>query len=191
MEHWNKQSPQPQPAATPWWSHLAVWIMLGGAVGGGVFTWTQRRDLLALAKNPQTQAVGRDLKQAAQDFAQEYIPAAKKWEGDKTPVQPSADRLSAPVDPARAQGRLAGRKGTTARSLGVRKRVGERDMKSAADAEEYRQDMNMPIIQDDFVAPFWGTDLGRGIKYSACFSIFFGAVGWFLFRNMSRHGRTF
>lgn len=188
---WKNQPPEPKTSGgRPWFGSVLLWVLFGAAVGGSTFAWTQRRELASMVKDPQARAVGRDLKQAAQDFADEYIPAAKKWEGDRTPVHPSADKLSAPVDPAHTERLRAGQKGSTSRSLGVRRRAGEESMKSAADAEEYRQDINMPTIDNRFVVPFWGTDLGRGIKYSAYFALFFGALGWFLFRNTDKHGRT-
>jgi len=190
-EGWKKNLEVPQDAPRPWWTTMAAWFVMGAFVGAGVFAWTARRELGSMVKDPRALAVGRDLKQAAKDFAEEYIPAAKKWEGDTSPEQPSADRLVAPIDPANTRGRVVGRQGTTDRSLGVRRRAGEKAMKSATDAEEYRQDMNMPVLRDEFVVPFWNTDLGRGIKYSACFAIFFGSVGYLMFMIQNKHGRTY
>jgi hypothetical protein len=180
----------PKEPPKRWWSAIGGWFVMGALFGVGVFAWTARRDLGSMVKDPRALAAAKDLKQAAKDFAEAYVPAAKKYEGEAAPEQPSADQLAAPVDPSHARSQV-GQKGTTGRSLGVRRRANEKDMQSAADAVEYRQDMRMEVLQDDFSVPFWDTDLGRGIKYSAYFSLFFGAVGWLLFMTQSKHRRTF
>ena len=52
--------------------------------------------------------------------------------------------------------------------------------------------MGAPVLLHHYKVPFWSTDLGRGIKYSAYFTVFFGVVGYILFRNSDKHhARTF
>lgn len=173
-----------------WYASIGFWLLFGAAVGLGVFIWSQRHDLrrAVLARLPQAREVGGrlaesggKLAQAAQGFAENYLPDQPPEE--LLPEQPAADTLSRPVGPSRRAARPKRRGSAKARRRLREVRGGGA---SAAPVEDIRQRIDAPVLIEEFEYPFWKTDLGRGIKYSLSFAGFFGLLGYFLFRNKRR-----
>ncbi|MFA5140881.1 MAG: hypothetical protein WC728_16765 [Elusimicrobiota bacterium] len=175
-----RPAPAPPPP-TPWWACVPFWMLLGALCGSALYLTVLRKAM------PPPRQLGREFRQVAKDFAEAYAPARPKDDG--LPQGPAADTLSAPVDPTRSRGKYVGRKGS--RSLLAKRRGDEYGYKPAADAENYTHHMNTPLRFDDFEVPFWQTDMGRGIACVGSLAVFFGGLGWFLFRNINKHARTF
>jgi hypothetical protein len=156
---------------------VSFWTLLGAVSGGALYITVVRKAL-----PPTPGQLSREFKQVAKDFVDTYAPAQPKEDG--FPKGPTADTLSAPVDPTRSRGRYVGRKGSGPSH-------DEYGYKSAAGAEYYSHHMNTPLVYEEFKVPFWKTDMGRGITCVGSLALFFGGLGWFLFRNINKHARTF
>lgn len=198
------QEPEPE-RRRPLWANAKVWALFGALIGAGMFLWSERRALerAARARIPQARAAARQAQVTAGQVASAAAKAAgsaagsaKDLAGDlalpeEEPEQrsgPSADTLSAPVDPSRPRRRAPT---VQARSLAGRKRVGEREFKSAGGVQDVRARWDAPDVSFEAPVPWLETDMGRGIKQTGGLAIFFGLLGWVLMRFTSNREKTF
>ncbi|MBI5596585.1 MAG: hypothetical protein HY928_10895 [Elusimicrobia bacterium] len=187
-------APEEEPVKRPVWATPALWALCGALIGAGFFVWSQRRGLERAARSglPQAKVAARGWAKAAQDAAhsaQDFAKAVSAPEppADDMPRGPSMDTLAPPVDPSRPRAKAAGSR----RSLGGRRRTGEKEFAPAGDVQDVRARWDAPDVSYEAPVPWKETDMGKGVMLTGGLAVFFWLLGWALFRFTSKRAKTF
>lgn len=189
-----QMTPEEAPPPRPAWANPMLWALVGAVAGASLFVWSQRGGLKRAARSglPQAKVAARELAKAAQgaarsaeDFAKSV--SAPEPPADDMPRGPSADTLAPPVDPSRPRAKRAG----SHRSLGGRKRTGEKEFAPAADVQDVRARWDAPDVTYEAPVPWRETDMGKGVMLTGGLAVFFWLLGWALFRFTSKRAKTF
>ena len=187
-------APEEPPPKRPFWANPMLWASFGALVGLSLFLWSQRGELKRAARSglPQAKAAAGELAKAAKGAARSAEDLAKSVSApepvpDDLPRGPAADTLAPPVDPTRPRARGAGSR----RSLGGRRRVGEKEFAPAADVQDVRARWDAPDVTYEAPVPWRETDMGKGVMLTGGLAIFFWLLGWALFRFTSKRAKTF
>ncbi|MFH2204640.1 MAG: hypothetical protein ABIJ96_16115 [Elusimicrobiota bacterium] len=176
-----------EPPIKPWWASLWFWLLAAVFAATMSFAWMQRAALLRAYRlyMPGMTATGKSLLKNAKDYTGQ--PAMD--EDDGLPGQPSAVRLSAPVDPSRGFAKTDARVRTSSKGRRIMRDVSGRGKSGAGEVQEVRQFMNAYEVSHEKELGFWQSDEGIGIQISLSISFFFFCVGYVLFQHRPRSTR--